>query len=404
VTTLEPDTEGCLLLVAGYAGGALGLAAVTADAARRIMASPALGDFFDVRVADLGPPPVPSANDTNPAGTSAEDVTAADSIAADFIADEFTKPEAIAGRNYFALVIADRSAQAAERLLAVCDVHPVIGRLPLRRRALAIPGGPDPGRELRRYADELLSDFASGNEPGLTPHQLSQLRPAPFRTAESEPAGFKAAEGQLSPGAAVPGLFPPLPLMPPPEPTARGTDLAYLVLVTDKQSASRAERRRGRSAVRWLDRALAADPRAGCQVRVLCSTGHTGHGGPLRAGRLTRRAIRRSSVAGLSLARALGVIRADLQCDLARGTVRSPAVVFYATTMPYADAATVTLHAELAGTAAIIWITPDHLAGSLPQALAGKASRVVDDVQEVAGQFRRRSAAGGTGEAGLSVR
>jgi hypothetical protein len=400
VTTLEPDTEGCLLLVAGYSGGALGLAAVTADAARQIVASPALGDFFDVRVADLGPPPVPPANDTNPAGTSAEDVAVADSIAADFIADELTKPEAIAGRNYFALVIADRSAQAAERLLAVCDVHPVIGRLPLRRRALAIPGDPDPGRELRRYADELLSDFASGNEPGLTPHQLSQLRPAPFRTAEFEPAEFKAAEGQLSPGAVVP----PLPLMPPPETTARGTDLAYLVLVTDKLSASRAERRRGRSALRWLDRALAADPRAGRQVRVLCSTGHTGHGGPLRAGRLTRRAIRRSSVAGLSLARALGVIRADIQCDLANGTVRSPAVVFYATTMPYADAATVTLHAELAGTAAIIWITPDHLAGSLPQALADKASRVVDDVQEVAGQLHRRSLAGGTGEAGLSVR
>lgn len=386
MTASEPDTdtEGCLLLVAGFAGGALGLEAVTADAARRIMASPTLGDFFDVRFADLGPPPVPTADDANPAGTSAEDVTTADSIAADFIADELTRPDASAGRNYFALVIADRSAQAAERLLAVCDAHPVIGRLSLRRRALAIPGGPDPARELRRYADELLADFASGNEPGLSPHQVRQLRPAGW-TAEFEPTGFQAAEGQLSP----------------PEPTARDTDLAYLVLVTDKQSVSRADRRRARSAVRWLDRALAADPRAGCQVRVLCSTGHTGHGGPLRAGRLTRRAVRRSSVAGLGLPRALGVIRADLKCDLARGTVRSPAVVFYATTIPYADAATVTLHAELAGTAAIIWITPDHLAGSLPQALAVKASRVVGDVQEVAGQFRRRSAAGGAAEAGL---
>lgn len=370
MTAPEPDTAGCLLLVAGYSDGADGPEAVTADATSRIMASPALGDFFDVRFASLGRPPEWPAGDTEAEASSV----------ADFIAGELTRPAATAGWNYFALVIADRSAETAERLMAACTAHPVIGQLPLRRRTLALTAR-EPARELRYYAQELLRDFATGTEPGLTPGQLSQLCPA-----ELPPPGFQPAapDPSLAPDPPPGPSALPLPLSPP---APWAADLVYLVLITDRRSASRAARRRGRAAMRQLDRALAVDSRTRCRVRVLCTTGKAGPAAPLPAGRLGRRALKRPPVAALSLPRALGIIRADIECDLAKGAVRSPAVVLYAATMPSADAATVTLHADLAASAPVTWIASDHLPSSLPTSLTDKATRVLRDTPALPDQF-----------------
>jgi hypothetical protein len=149
--------------------------------------SPELGDFFELRFADIGPRlEAPGGN--------------ADAIAR--IVGGLTSPAGAADSIYFALVVADRSAAVAEQLLAECGAHPVIARLPIRCRGLASTDDRRPGtdeaaaaspaaeivipaagtwdrtslvHELRSYAAELLQDFAAGNEAALAPGQVDQI-------------------------------------------------------------------------------------------------------------------------------------------------------------------------------------------------------------------------------------
>ena len=221
----EPDSEGCLLVVAGYADIAAVLGPVTAEAAASIMrSSPELGDFFDLRFADIGPRP------GSPSGR-------ADAIA--HIAGELTRPAGAAGRHYFALVVADRSAAVAEQLLAECRAHPVIAGLPMRCRGLASTDDRRPGtgeaaagspaanivfpaagawdraslvHELRSFAAELLTDFAAGNEPALTPGQVSQLLSAEEQNPAEEQAHGPAMDDQApgpQPAPSPDALSPP---------------------------------------------------------------------------------------------------------------------------------------------------------------------------------------------------
>ena len=185
VPASRQDTHGCLLVVTGYAGNASALSRATAEAAAAMATSPELGDFFELRFADIGGHP---------------EAAAGRAAAAARVAEELTRPADTAGTNYFALVVADQSAAAAGQLLADCVTHPVTARLSLRCRVLAGTDDRPPGTELavpaadivtpaagawsradlvhqlRRYAEELLQDFASGTEPGLTPGQLSELQ------------------------------------------------------------------------------------------------------------------------------------------------------------------------------------------------------------------------------------
>ena len=250
------DSEECLLVVAGYADIAPVLKAVTAETAARIITSPELGDFFELRFADLGGRPEPRSGHAEAAAR---------------IADELTQPRGTAGRNFFALVIADQSAAVAAGLLAACAAHPIVARLPIRCRGLAsiddrepehaddrepehgasldaevvIPlgGGWDqPGlvRELRRYAEDVHEDFAVGNQPGVTLDQLGRLRsgaaedplegpagdgPAVGNPAAGDPAAGDPAAGNPDPGprsALLPDALAPRPedREPPTEPAA----------------------------------------------------------------------------------------------------------------------------------------------------------------------------------------
>lgn len=420
MTAPEPDTEGCLIVVAGYDDLAFDLELVTNEAARGIMASPSLGDFFEVCFANLGPRPI---------------ALAEDNAAAALIAGKLTHPDTISGLNYFALVVADRSETAAEQLLTDCDAHPIIKQLPLRRRVLAIADSPDPdpepvgeqvpapgtafrnrsdlARELQRYAQELLQAFAAGDEPGLTPDQLDQIGSAGERQAVNEQLPRLSETGWPEPGRRQ--LARPIDALrlaprkaanwqwrnrghtshgrqtaaPPPlaaidGPARQAPGLAYLILIANRNIVPRRLRRRGRSVVRKLDRALAADPYADHRVRVLQSAGRTSIIGPAQAGRLKRWSISRPI--DLSLPRALSVIRSDIECDLARGIIQDPAVVFYAAAMPCADATTVALHTKLANEASVTWIAAGHLAGLLPSRLTDKASHVLHDTRETVSQ------------------
>lgn len=236
------DSAGCLFLVGCYADLARTLSPLVVEAASRIMRSPSLSDFIELRFADIGPRPKRAAER---------------GAAVERIALEFARPRGGAGRNYFAVLIADRSASAVEQVLADCGADPIIGILPMRRRGIAteddrrpeclprnplpaaregVPagseqilkeggGGSDTGdadsspvaaadvvvlkagswgpedliAELRRYAEDLLHDFATTSEPGLTCEQLADLLPPnQVLPLEAEHAG------DLQPGTARP--------------------------------------------------------------------------------------------------------------------------------------------------------------------------------------------------------
>jgi hypothetical protein len=189
LTPPDPDSEGCLCVVASYVNAAPLVERVTAEAAKRIMMSPATGDFIELRFADLGPQP----------GMGGDR-----SRALQRVTDEMMSPHVLSGRNYFALVVIDRSAAAAEEVLSGCAAAPFLAALRMRFLGIASSDdrrsgdrGPAPGsgpfpnivtspsgawrREndlvdvLRHYGDELLRYFATRHEPGLGLDELAEL-------------------------------------------------------------------------------------------------------------------------------------------------------------------------------------------------------------------------------------
>jgi hypothetical protein len=189
----QQDSVGCLLVVAGYDDISSALRSVTEEAVSRINVSPDLADFFEVRFVGLGSRPTRDGDR---------------SAAVSRLAAALTQPTGPAARHYFALLAADRSAAVVAQLLRECGTHHVVGRLPIRCRGLASvedrlpepekPDQPDDAQESRpanilvaatgswrraglvheaqRFASELLPDFTSGTEAGLTVTQLGQLR------------------------------------------------------------------------------------------------------------------------------------------------------------------------------------------------------------------------------------
>lgn len=167
---------------------------MVAQATERILMSPSLGDFFELRLADMGPLPV------HPGDEAA---------AVARLVLELTSRPGEAARNFSALVVIDRSAVAVDQVLRGCQGDPVLAALKVRFRGMAsrddrppaTPGqgqgtgpeiviSPDGTRwsrddlvsEISRYAEELLAVFGSGREPGLPAARVDQLGAA----AESE--------------------------------------------------------------------------------------------------------------------------------------------------------------------------------------------------------------------------
>jgi hypothetical protein len=177
------DTEGCRFVVASYEAAAPLVYAATADAARRIMMTPALGDFMELRFIDMGPRPRPSESRAAAAQRILEELLA--------YGDE-------SGRNYFAIAVADRSAAEVELVLTECVNAPFLNTLPLwshgiaslddRRSANEVVSGAsiaiaasgawshaDLVDELRCRANDLLRHFAAGQQ-GLSRGELDSLR------------------------------------------------------------------------------------------------------------------------------------------------------------------------------------------------------------------------------------
>jgi len=180
---LGEDTAGCVCVVASYVAVASLVSAATEDAGRRVMMSPALGDFVELTFVSIGPEPGQSGDRSAAVRRLTKSVLESDSQA---------------GRSYFAVVVADPSAAEVERVLIECANSPFLAQLPIhlhgiaaredrsnarnivgsRQVAVADPGGWGQEYlvgELRRYADGLMRYFAAGQE-GLSRSALDSIR------------------------------------------------------------------------------------------------------------------------------------------------------------------------------------------------------------------------------------
>jgi hypothetical protein len=205
----DADLTSCLLIVGGYADVAKSLGPVMKAATRRIVMSPTLGDFIAVRSVDFGPRPK-------------RDADRAEAVAR--IVGAIEHPEGEMARNFFAVVVIDPSARAIESVLADCQADPFIARLPLRCRGYAwdddrrAQKGSQSGRtppdgtvvsvsewseddlvtELRRYADDLLRDFAAGTNKSISRAQIDAIRAQtwPGRAMPAPPAADPRPEAR----------------------------------------------------------------------------------------------------------------------------------------------------------------------------------------------------------------
>jgi hypothetical protein len=187
------DSAKCLLVVGGYQDNANVLRPVVAAAKERILMSPSLGDFFQLRFVDMGP--------------QLSDVSAG--VAK--LVLELTNRPTEAARNFSALMIIDQSVAAIDRVLRKCEADNTLTELKVRfhgsasnddrkhgqelgaKSEIVIAGARRPSEELVgeivRYATNLLSDFGSGWEPGLPVQRVDQLGVA----AQSELRGVVQA-------------------------------------------------------------------------------------------------------------------------------------------------------------------------------------------------------------------
>ena len=389
----DDDTEGCLCLVAGYAKKDGLIARVTAEAERRVMMSPALGDFLQLRYVELGPQPGRVGDRSSPVRR--------------IVADLLTAQET-AGRSHFALIVIAKSATTIEELLGSCAAEPFLARLRMRLVGIAssddrehrngsveITSSPESSWRNERdlidalcqRCEELPRYFAARREPGLTRAELAALRDdhaqpaadgggpggdaggapgeasvpdvlddapeatrsawdqdaAPVDVAHNEPA--EAAPGRLSAISAFRRL-PAIPWQRGKQEAAKAGDLeataaegpartamglVYLLMIVDQDAAAAPALDRLQAALLDMDRRLAAEPLCGYQVRII-----HGRDGDLRgelqdAGRLGRRAAKRL-IKTRDFTAVLKVIRGSLRRD--RGLVQTIATTAGLTAVP----------------------------------------------------------------------
>ena len=392
---VDDDTEGCLCLVVGYAKQNGLIARVTSEAGRRIMMSPALGDFLQLRYVDLGLRP----------GQAGDRSRLVRRIVADLMAAQET-----AGRSHFALVVIAKSAVAIEELLGSCAADPFLVGLRTRFAGIASFDDRTPGNgvmdimtspagswrnetelidALRQRCEELPRYFAARGESGLTRAELAALRrdharraapgdgaegdangvpdetavpdildhePQAAGTAADQDAAPADAAGDVPAGSAagrLAAIMAPrwLPGVPrrrgkeaaetgdpdaapeaPETPARTAMGLVYLLMVVDQHAAADPALGRLRAALLDLDRRLAAESACEYQVRVI-------HGGDDRlrgelqgAGRLARRSAKRSVRTAGDFGAVLKGIRGSLRRD--RGLVQTMATAAGLTVVP----------------------------------------------------------------------
>jgi hypothetical protein len=374
----DDDTEGCLCLIAGYAKSDGLIARVAAEAERRVMMSPALGDVLQLRYVDLGPQPGQAGDRSRPVRR----------IVADLMAVQET-----AGRSHFALIVIAKSAITIEGILGSCAAEPFLAGLRMRLAGIANSDDREHGSDLvditsspsgswrsekelidavRRRCEELPGYFMARGDLGLTCAEFAALRQprerptadgdGPEGDADGAPneavapdvlddvpddvpgAGDMAADQDTAPAAdgvparsaaGRPTPFSParwLPGVPwgrgrqaakaddpdaaaPAGPARTAMGLVYLLMIVDEDAAADPELSPLRAALADLDRRLAEQPLRGYQVRVIHGSDGDLHGELQEAGNLDRRAAKRA-VKAADFRAVLKGIRGSLRRDL----------------------------------------------------------------------------------------
>ena len=415
------DVGSCLVLVTSYTGAVSLVERVTTEATGRLIMSPSLGDFIELRYANIGHQPIQHGQQS----------------AAAQIADHLLQPRPGIGHNYFAVVILDRSAATVEAVLQDCAVSPFLSSLSIRLLGIAsredrrVPSLPEGAEilvspvgawqrqelvdELLRYADTLMHDFAGGRQPGLAPDELTRYRDqfgshvAQERSvtprAEVTSKGCFAAVPEalggdpgvttasvsdaLEPGPDLGQPVPADPSAPAAQPVPRLVrrlvpelrwrrggqpdkerspllpaetgSLVYLLLTGDQDAGNPAEWNRSRALTLEIDQRLAALPGLSVHVRVLQGDDVELRGDLRAAGQLTKRDVR-GAVCDLYLATVLDQVRLMLGRDRSRLSsgppLARPAVLLLAPVPPMADSAAVASMRRLAGDASVAWVVP----------------------------------------------
>lgn len=404
-------SEGCLLVAGSYSDIAPFVSSAVAEAATRIMRSPILGDFIEIRFVDLG---------SRPRRKGAVNASAIPRIVR-----ELLNPPAFFDRNYFAFAVIDKSAGRAEKVLSQLTVSLPVAALPIRQRGLAavddrksvrtrqnadVPAPDDLiqalgslslgnlASALRSFAREAMLDFADGREHGLTHAELRLLSP---RKDESEARENPEPAESHGPDPGAPGNprsgparrrardRPAAATGAPGPPAAGETDarpdrLVLLVLDGDQWPGERDASRRRQATLLELDRKIGELPQLSCSVHALTTSEDAAESHPRKAGQLSRRDIS-PSPASLDFARCLEIVRSALKRDLASVAPRSrPLIVFFAADPPFADPVAAQIFGELAAEASVAWVLPEQSAGLLSPAFAGHGAHIITDRETAA--------------------
>jgi hypothetical protein len=422
---IDDGTEGCLCLVAGYARQDGLIARVTAEAGQRVRMSPMLGDFLQLRFVDLGPQPGQAGDRFRPVRRIAAELMAAKETAGRshfalvIIAKSAMTIEGLLGSCAAEPLLAGLRVRYAG-IASADDRQPGTGFADIVSSPTGKWGGRDLVDALRRQCDELPRFFTTRGDPGLSRAELTALRRAhgaggdvagalekgaedagggesDVLDNDDAPAGMPAAAGAIpgtvigdddddaaAPGArraalAVSRWLPGIPWRAhrqqappnPPGPAPKNTGLVYLLAVGEPDSMEDPALGRLQTALAEVDEKLAAQQACGYRVRLLYGDDGRLRGELLDAGRLGRRAAKRSVKAddfGELLKGVLASLRRDgAQVEViarAQGqTVARPAVVIFTADPPMADRSSAVAFADLAAEAAVVWVVPANSQG-----------------------------------------
>ena len=399
----DSDSEGCLLIAGSYSDIAPPVSSAVAEATTRIMRSPVLGDFIEIRFVDLGSRP------RRKGAVSASTITR--------IVGELLRPPAVFDRNYFAFAVIDQSAGRAEKVLSRLTASPPVPALPIRQRGLAavddrkrqngdVPTPDDLiqalgslsldnlASALRSFARQVMLDFAGGQEHGLTHAQTRLLSPVKDENEARDPEPAENhGPGTEAPGGPIPPSGPtrrrardrsPAAIRSPSPPVADETDarpdkLVLLILDEDQWSGEQDTYRSRQSTLLELDRKIGELPLLSCQVHALTASPDAAQSHPRPAGRLSRRDISPSPTS-LDFARSLKIVQSALKTDIASLAPTSrPFIVFFAADPPFADPVSAGIYGELALAASVVWVLPEQSAELLSPAFAGEGTHIITD-------------------------
>jgi hypothetical protein len=165
-------------------------------------------------------------------------------------------------------------------------------------------------------------------------------------------------------------------------------------MVVDQDTTTASSSGRLQTALLDVDRRLAAQPSCGYQVRLIHGSDGDLRGVLQDAGKLGRRAARRSVKAG-DFAVVLKAIHASLRRD--RGlvetiatpaslTVATPAVVIFTEDPPIADRRAAAVFGDLSAEATVVWVVPEKLEGLVSPAFGGTCGAVVLGEHQAVGE------------------